>query len=118
MSFLLNSASIITCPHGGRILCKPFYGINYLVDGSPVCVKEDAYSIYGCPSAGHQCHSVKWIDDSPAFLPQGRNQILTQSSIGICLDRKNSPTGKAVVVSVQTRVSAEDWQQNFKTKGN
>jgi len=115
MSFLLNSASIITCPHGGKISVKPFYGITHLVDGKPVCVKEDAYSINGCPMKT-QCHSVKWMDDSSVALLYGRFQILTNTSIGVCFDLKNFPTGNAKSVAYQTKISLESYQDSFKTK--
>ncbi|MEK7724552.1 MAG: hypothetical protein AAB336_09415 [Acidobacteriota bacterium] len=116
MSFLLNTTSIITCPHGGKILCKPFFGGSYLIDGQPVCVKEDNYSIYGCPMPKNQCHSVKWQNDPFGVLIFGRYQVLTNDSVGVCLDHKNSVTGNAVSVVYQTKVSLEYFRDSFKSK--
>lgn len=110
MSFLLNSASIITCPHGGRVMSSLLYGSKYLVDGQPVCVKEDSYSIYGCSMKGNKCHSVKWIEDPSATLLYGRYQALTNTSVGLCLDFSKSSTGNAISHIYQTKVSLEDFK--------
>jgi hypothetical protein len=110
MSFLLNRASLIICPHGGMVLSSLIYGSKYLVDGQPVCVKEDSYLIYGCPMKENQCRTVKWLDDSSAPLLYGRFQALTNTSVGLCLDFSKSPTGNAIIHICQTKVSLEDFK--------
>jgi len=112
MKFLLNKASIITCPHGGRVIPTIRYGASYLVEGQPVCVKEDSFGVYGCSMIGNHCHSVKWLEDSSAPLISGRYQALTNASIGVCLDSRDTPMGNAILQLYQTKVSTE----NFKSR--
>lgn len=115
MSFLLNSESIIICPHGGRVQTKPVYGTDYLVDGQPVCVKEDAYSIFGCPMRKNQCQSIKWNNDPSGFRLLGKYLVLTNTSIGICVDRNNSATGMAISLQYQTTTSLDTFRESFKS---
>lgn len=116
MSFLLNTASTIACPHGGSVRHTPIYGLAMPINGQPICLKEDKYSISGCPLSKNQCRSVKWGNDPSGFLLYGLYQVLTMDSFGLCVDQQNSPTGRVRPVSSQTTVSLEDFQGWFKTR--
>ena len=115
MSFLLNTASVIACPHGGRVRHTPIYGLSMPIVGQPICLKEDKYSISGCPLSKNQCCSVQWSDDTSGFLLYGRYLVLTTTSFGLCVDQQNFPTGRVRPVLSQTTVSLEDFQGWFKT---
>ena len=116
MSFLLNTASVITCPHGGRVKHTPIYGLGFPIVGLPICLKEDKYSISGCPLSRNQCCSVQWNEDKSGVLLYGLYQVLATTSAGLCFDRHNFPTGNVRPVLSQTTVSLEDYEGWYKTR--
>lgn len=108
-NLLLNSQSILMCPHGGRIQHVPSDFTTYRIHGFPAARLTDQYMISGCPhimvmgnmTMPSPCVRVQWFGGSPTTLVKG-SPVLTSASTGICLSATGIPQGPAIVAATQT----------------
>jgi hypothetical protein len=69
-SFVLTSATIMTCPHGGSIHHKPTY-VDYLINGATIWLQYDQF-IISCPLNGFvRCNRVRWHPDTEWMINGG-----------------------------------------------
>jgi hypothetical protein len=110
MSFLLNTSSQLTCPHGGQVQItssnsKAKGGGDFLIRPS------DTFTISGCPftlppPAGtpHPCMSLQWLTMGMKAKADG-DFVLTQDSAALCKAADQVPQGSVLINSTQTKVS-------------
>ena len=107
MPLLLNSSSVVTCPHGGQTTHTPTQ-TRVLVSGAPVLVQTDANVIAGCaftlpgpkPSP---CTAIQWTVSATRVFAGGQ-PVLLQSSVGLCKSPDQAPQGPPMINPVQARV--------------
>lgn len=101
---LLNTNSIIMCPHGGIASHTPTSGTSYRVDGRVPMLETDLYTVSGCPYGHRQsgpCFRIQWVTASNMLIIKGR-RALTYESVGICQSASGIAYGPAVVTYTQT----------------
>lgn len=101
---LLNTQTVIMCPHGGIVNHIPGTYTSYRVDGRRPMLMTDQYLIAGCPffgSVGGACFSVIWVTGSMNLIVRGE-RVLTLSSVGLCRSASGIAYGPAIVTYTQT----------------
>jgi len=109
MSGLLNTASVLMCPHGGTVNA---ISSNTRVNagGSPLVRTSDTFVIAGCtfstPGGPHPCVKVQWITQDL------RSQVLSdftlsEASVGLCLAGDQAPQGTVIISNTQERVAGQ-----------
>ena len=110
MGGLLNTASILMCPHGGTVsVITSNTRVN--AGGSPLVRSSDTFVIAGCtfatPATGpHPCVQVQWMTTDL------RSQVLSDStlseaSVGMCLAGDQAPQGTVIVSNTQEQVTGQ-----------
>lgn len=105
-AFLLNTNSVILCPHGGIVTHVPTTFTTYRIQGRQPMLLTDEYLIQGCPGAGGPiggCFRVQWVTASTTLVVKGV-PVLTQTSVGICQTAGGIATGPAIIASTQLMV--------------
>lgn len=106
MAFLLTKSSIISCPHGGRVTHAPTNFSGKTINGEMPMLLTDSYFVVGCAFAAggyaSPCQRVTWADGSKTRSINGV-PVLTNQSVGICLNAVAAPQGTAIVSLCQTR---------------
>ncbi|MDA9504175.1 hypothetical protein XI09_05235 [Bradyrhizobium sp. CCBAU 11386] len=107
MPSLLNTSSVMMCPHGGQV--QPVSSNSRAQAGGAFLLRaSDTFTIAGCSfNLGvtlHPCVQVQWVQ------PAGRSKAvsdftLTQASVGLCLAADMAPQGSVIVSMTQARVS-------------
>jgi hypothetical protein len=106
MPALLNTASVMMCPHGGTVQAisantRTQVGGAYALRGS------DAFLIAGCPFATpfgpHPCVQVQWVATSARSRAIG-DFTLTAESVGLCLAPDMTPQGTVLILTAEPRV--------------
>jgi len=96
---VLTTASQIQCMHGGQAVLVTTNGVLF-AGGSPVLLQSDLHMIVGCPfTAGlvySPCVSVHWESAATSLSLKGVG-VLTQTSVGICLNAGGVPQGVAII---------------------
>ncbi|MEP6945085.1 MAG: hypothetical protein ABJA02_04150 [Acidobacteriota bacterium] len=103
---LLNTNSVIMCPHGGVVTHVPGTFTSYRIEGRPPMLLSDVYLVQGCPFYTGQpspCVGVNWITGSPTMMVRGI-PVLTQASVGLCQSTTGVPQGPAIIASCQLMV--------------
>jgi hypothetical protein len=110
MGGLLNTASVLMCPHGGTVSAITS-NTQVNVGGSPAVRASDTFIIAGCPftlpgPVPSPCVSVQWIS------PDTRSQVmsdftLSEASVGLCLAATQAPQGTVLITSTQEQVTGE-----------
>jgi hypothetical protein len=110
MGGLLNTASVLMCPHGGTVSAITS-NTRVNAGGSPVVRASDTFIIAGCPftlpgPVPSPCVSVQWIS------PDTRSQVmsdftLSEASVGLCLAGTQAPQGTVLITSTQEQVTGE-----------
>jgi hypothetical protein len=109
MAGLLNSSSVLMCPHGGTVSvvtsnARVKAGGDYLVRSS------DTFLIAGCPFilglVPHPCVQVQWVQ------PAARSQVLsdftlTEESVGLCVAADQAVQGTVQIVFTQPQVTGQ-----------
>jgi uncharacterized Zn-binding protein involved in type VI secretion len=107
MANLLNSSSVMMCPHGGTVSAISS-NTRVQAGGGPVLRSSDSFIIAGCPfvlgTAPHPCVSVNWVQ------PDARSQVmgdftLSQQSVGLCVAGDQAVQGAVLITSTQPQVS-------------
>lgn len=107
-SFILNSQSVLLCPHGAPISHVSSTYTAHRVQGSPPMLLTDTFVIAGCPNIMPMgsamipmpCNRVQWLTGSPMMLVKG-SPVLTNQSNGLCLAANGAPAGPVIIASHQ-----------------
>ncbi len=109
MANLLNSSSMMMCPHGGTVSAISS-NTRVQAGGGPVLRSSDTFIIAGCAlniaGAPHPCVSVNWVQ------PDTRSQVmgdftLSQQSVGLCVAGDQAVQGTVLIMSTQPQVSGQ-----------
>lgn len=106
MSALLNTASVLMCPHGGSVKAVTS-NARVNAAGAPVLRSSDTFTVAGCPFTPltpHPCVRVKWISHALRGKVSG-DFTLSADSVGLCLAGDQAPQGTVLVVATQPRVT-------------
>lgn len=109
MANLLNTSSVMICPHGGTVSATSS-NTQVNAGGDPVLRSSDTFLISGCvfmigPNP-HPCVQVQWV------VTDLQSQVLSdftlnEESVGLCVAADNAPQGTVQVVSTQLQVAGE-----------
>jgi hypothetical protein len=106
MANLLNTSSVMMCPHGGTVTAISS-NIRVQAAGGPILRASDTFLIAGCvlnvAGAPHPCVQVQWI------APDARLRVisdftLSQQSVGLCVAADQAVQGAVIITSTQPRV--------------
>jgi hypothetical protein len=107
MANLLNTSTIMMCPHGGTVSVVTS-NTRVQAAGSPLIGATDTYLVAGCPFVigivPHPCMLVQWVQ------PNARSQAvsdftLSETSVGLCQAADQSVQGAVLIVFTQPQVS-------------
>lgn len=101
---LLNTFSVVMCPHGGAVQHIPTTVTSFRVDGRRPMLLSDVYLIAGCPyqmRSPSPCTKVIWVSGSSLLFVKGQ-PALTLASVGLCVSDSGTPQGPAIIASVNT----------------
>jgi hypothetical protein len=96
---LLTVASILLCPHGGRVSVTPTSGAT-LGAPAPVLLISDTNIVLDCPDRPPDrpppCVRVNWVSSGGRTLVRGV-PVLTRAATGICVDIADQIKGPVVI---------------------
>lgn len=107
MANLLNTSSIMMCPHGGMVSAVSG-NTRAQALGGPILRASDTFLIAGCvlnvAGAPHPCVQVKWVQ------PDARSMVLSdftlsEQSVGLCVAADQAVQGTVMIIFTQPRVS-------------
>ncbi len=102
-SRLINSGSMLLCPHGGSVRIAATGYSARQPDGSIPAKATDAFTIAGCPfvvgSRPSPCIQVKWVVTNAAEKIDGQPSLNAQSS-GLCLGSSGDAQGPVTILRV------------------
>ena len=107
MPGLLNSSSVMMCPHGGQVTAITA-NARAKAEGDFILRSSDTFVIAGCPFVigivPHPCVQVQWVQ------PDTRSQVisdftLSETSVGLCVAPDQAIQGTVLVIFTQPRVS-------------
>jgi len=109
MAGLLNTSSVLMCPHGGMVQATST-NTRAKVGGDFALRASDTFVITGCPFflglVYHPCVRVQWIQ--PATRSQAVSDFtLTEQSVGLCLAADQAPQGTVIIAFTQPRVAGQ-----------
>jgi uncharacterized Zn-binding protein involved in type VI secretion len=107
MAGLLNTSSVMMCPHGGTVSAISS-NTKAKAGGSYILRSSDTFTIAGCPlnvaGAPHPCVQVRWIQ--PALESKAvSDSTLTASSVGLCVAADQAVQGTVLIQTTQSQVS-------------
>lgn len=106
MPGLLNTQSVLMCPHGGTVQIVST-NTRVQVGGGYAARSSDTFIVAGCPFliglVPHPCVQVQWVQ------PAQRSEVvsdftLTEASVGLCLAPDQAPQGAVLVMMTQPQV--------------
>lgn len=104
--FVLTSATVATCPHGGQVTLIPSQS-RVLADAAPAVLAGDQAMIAGCPftvsGAPSPCLTIQWSMPAARASVSG-TPVLLSTSLGLCLNPASAPQGPVLISSCQSRV--------------
>lgn len=107
MASLLNTSSIMMCPHGGTVSVIPS-NTQVLAAGDPCILATDTCLVAGCPFVigvvPHPCVLVQWVQPDSASQVNG-SFTLSAESVGLCLSADMSAQGVVLILMTQPSVS-------------
>jgi hypothetical protein len=109
MAGLLNSSSVLMCPHGGMVsVVTSNTRVN--VGGDPAVRSSDTFLIAGCafflgivPSP---CVQVQWVVSAARSQAVG-DFTLTEESVGLCIAADQSVQGTVLIAFTQPQVAGQ-----------
>jgi hypothetical protein len=110
MACLLNSSSVLMCPHGGTVSATTS-NTRVKAAGDFVLRPSDTFSIAGCPfvlppGTPHPCVQVQWAQ--PAQRSQAAGDFtLTEESVGLSVAADQVAQGPVQIVSTQPQVAGQ-----------
>jgi hypothetical protein len=109
MANLLNTSSVLMCPHGGTVSVVTS-NTQVMAAGDPVLRASDTFLIAGCPFAIgpvlHPCMQVQWVQPDTASQVLG-DFTLSEASVGLCVAGDEAVQGTVLIVFTQPQVSGE-----------
>jgi hypothetical protein len=107
MAGLLNTSSVMMCPHGGTVSVVTS-NTQVMAAGDPVIGATDTYLITGCPFVlgivPHPCMQVQWVQPNTASQAVS-DFTLSEESVGLCVAADMSVQGTVLIVLTQPSVS-------------
>jgi hypothetical protein len=109
MAGLLNSSSVLTCPHLGTVSVvtsntRAKGGGDFLLRSS------DTFTIQGCPlnisGSPHPCVEVQWMESDLRSKAAG-NFTLSEESVGMCVAADQAPQGTVLINFTQPQVKGQ-----------
>jgi len=110
MGGLLNTASMLMCPHGGTVSAVTS-NTQVSAGGSPLVRASDTFIVAGCavtlpPAVPSPCVTVQWVS------PDSRSQAvgdftLSEASVGLCLAATQAPQGTVIISNTQEQVTGQ-----------
>lgn len=109
MGQLLNTSSVMMCPHGGTVSAASS-NTKAKAGGDFILRPSDTFTIAGCilniSGSPHPCVSVQWLVSALRSKAAG-DFTLTTDSVGLCLAGDQAPQGTVLINSTQPRVSGQ-----------
>jgi len=109
MGQLLNTSSVMMCPHGGTVSAVSS-NTRAKAGGDFMLRPSDTFVIAGCPlnisGAPHPCVRVQWVTNALRSKAAG-DFTLTTDSVGLCLAADQAPQGTVLINFTQPRVSGQ-----------
>lgn len=115
-ALLLNSSSVMLCPHGGLVTHTPTMYSSYRVDGRFPLFYTDIFMVVGCPNFTYgpsPCMTIVWLNPTVNLRVKGV-PLLTLSSIGMCQSASGIPQGLVTIAYTQTGQREPDTFTNVK----
>src|SRR4051812_45821108 len=107
MAGLLNTSSLMMCPHGGTVQATST-NTRAKAAGDFILRPSDVFLIAGCPFVAgvvpHPCVRVQWVVPAARVQAMG-DFVLTEQSVGLCLAADAAPQGTVMIMFTQPRVS-------------
>jgi hypothetical protein len=107
MPGLLNSSSIMMCPHGGMVQAATS-NTHTEAAGDFLLRSSDTFLISACPFilglVPHPCVQVQWVQPAARSKAAG-DFTLTEGSVGLCLAADMAPQGTVIIAFTQPRVA-------------
>ncbi len=107
MPALLNTATVMMCPHGGTVQAISS-NTRASAGGAFVLRVTDTFIIAGCPFATpvgpHPCVQVQWVQTAERSKAVG-DVTLTEASVGLCVAPDQAVQGTVLIIATQPRVS-------------
>jgi hypothetical protein len=110
MPGLLNSSTVMMCPHGGSVSAATS-NTRVKAGGDFVLRSSDTFTIAGCPftlppATPHPCVQVQWSLPSQHSQAAG-DFALTEQSVGLCVAADQAPQGTVQIVFTQPKVAGQ-----------
>ncbi|SRR5260370_20028748 len=107
MPALLNTASVMMCPHGGTV--QAISSNTRASAGGPFVLRAtDTFIIAGCPfstpAGPHPCVQVQWVQTAQRIKAVG-DVTLTEASVGLCVAPDQAVQGTVLITATQSQVS-------------
>jgi hypothetical protein len=107
MAALLNTSSVMMCPHGGTVSVISS-NTRVMAAGDPVLRSSDTFLVAGCPFVAgivpHPCVQVQWVQ--PDTESQVMNDFtLSEASVGLCIAGDAAVQGAVLILFTQPQVS-------------
>jgi hypothetical protein len=109
MAALLNTSSIMMCPHGGTVSVVTS-NTQVMAAGDPVLRASDTFLISGCPLVivlvPHPCVQVQWVQPDAESQVMG-DFTLSEESVGLCIAADMAVQGTVLITFTQPQVSGQ-----------
>ena len=103
MPNLLNTSSILMCPHGGTVSAISS-NTRTKAAGDFILRSSDTFIIAGCSSTSHPCVQVKWVQPDTQSKAMG-DFTLSEQSVGLCVAGDLAVQGPVLINFTQPRVA-------------
>jgi hypothetical protein len=107
MAGLLNTASVMMCPHGGTVSGSPSSSVK--VGGAIALLSTDTFTIAGCtfnPGTAHPCMTLRWVRPAERST-SSQSPTLTEDSVGLCLAADQAVQGTVQILFTQPQVKGQ-----------
>jgi hypothetical protein len=108
MAKLLNTSSVLMCPHGGTVMA--ITSNTRSKAGDFLLRASDTFTIAGCsfstPGGPHPCVRVQWMVTA-LRCRAGGDVLLNTDSIGLCLAADQAPQGIVLIQSTQPKAGGQ-----------
>ena len=108
MANLLNTSSLMLCPHGGTVSVISS-NTKTKAAGDFVLRSSDTFLIAGCSFSlppPHPCVRVQWVQADTRSQVIG-DSTLSEESVGLCVASDKAVQGTVLVSFTQPRVSGQ-----------
>jgi hypothetical protein len=106
---LLNTASILMCPHGGQVQAITT-NVRAKAGGDFALRASDTFLVAGCPftlgPVFHPCLQVQWVQPAARSKALG-DFTLTEASVGFCIAADQAVQGTVLILLAQPHVAGE-----------